>query len=674
MPRFHRHSRASRLVAGATALLALANLPASTASAEAVFAAPASAESSANSSANSPGDDVRHAELLQQLAVQLAQADPLKDQQTAPPPPAAIREGAGIAPAAEPVENSSLDARLFYQLLIGEVELRSGEVGTAYEVLLDAARRTKDETLFKRVTDVALQARAGDQALAAARAWRTALPTSVDAHRYIVQLLVALNRPAETVEPLKSLLALTPVIERPQLITALPLFFGRSGLQGTATTTAATIAAMEQVLQPYMDAPGTRDAARISLARALLLSGDTARAISLTQQAHRLDPDSERPVLLALELMSEKSEAEPIVIDYLQRKPQSESKLGNTIRLVYARVLGSNQRYADAMRQLEAVTRNDPEQASPWLTLGALYVDLKQPVDADKALSNFVRLTQAQPATAPAEPNALIADVDDVNASRDDRLTQAYLLLAQSAEQRNDLQGAEAWLTKVDSPQRALEVQSRRASLLARAGKIDEGRELIRRSPERTVDDARSKLLAEAQLLRDAKKWDDAALVLASASQRFPGDADLIYEQAMVAEKQKKLDEMERLLRGVIEINPSHHHAYNALGYSLAERGTRLPEARDLIQKALSLVPGEPFITDSLGWVEYRMGNRDEALRLLRDAYRSRPDTEIGAHLGEVLWMSGQQDEARKVWREARGRDSGNDVLKETLARLRVDL
>ncbi len=142
----------------------------------------------------------------------------------------------------------------------------------------------------------------------------------------------------------------------------------------------------------------------------------------------------------------------------------------------------------------------------------------------------------------------------------------------------------------------------------------------------------------------------------------------------MMAEKLNKLDDMERLLRRVIALKPDHQHAYNALGYSLAERNMRLPEARTLIKKALDLSPGEPFITDSLGWVEYRLGNKDEALRLLRGAYQSRPDVEIAAHLGEVLWVSGQTDEAKRVWREARARDSANDVLRETLARLRVDL
>jgi len=253
-------------------------------------------------------------------------------------------------------------------------------------------------------------------------------------------------------------------------------------------------------------------------------------------------------------------------------------------------------------------------------------------------------------------------------------LTQAWLLLAQAAEEQRDYAGAEGWLARIDNPQRALEVQLRRASMLARQGKLDEARQSIRRVPEQTQADGRAKWLAEAQLLRDQKAWGEAEKVLEEANKQFADDVDLLYEQAMMAEKTNSLDQMERLLRRVIELKPDHHHAYNALGYSLAERNVRLPEARQLIKKALELSPGEPFITDSLGWVEYRLGNAEEALRLLRGAYQSRPDPEIAAHLGEVLWATGQVEEARRVWREGRSRDSANDVLKETLARLRVEL
>jgi Flp pilus assembly protein TadD len=129
---------------------------------------------------------------------------------------------------------------------------------------------------------------------------------------------------------------------------------------------------------------------------------------------------------------------------------------------------------------------------------------------------------------------------------------------------------------------------------------------------------------------------------------------------------------MERLLRQVIALKPDYQHAYNALGYSLAERGIRLPEAKELIQKALAYAPNDPFITDSLGWVEFRMGNKAEAARILETAYKSRPDADIAAHLGEVYWSLGQRDRAQSVWREGLLLNAENETLMETLKRLRV--
>jgi Flp pilus assembly protein TadD len=131
---------------------------------------------------------------------------------------------------------------------------------------------------------------------------------------------------------------------------------------------------------------------------------------------------------------------------------------------------------------------------------------------------------------------------------------------------------------------------------------------------------------------------------------------------------------MERLLRRVMALKPDHPHAHNALGYSLADRGLRLPEARELIARALSLSPGDPFITDSLGWVEFKSGNLPEALRILQGAYKSRPDAEIAAHLGEVMWAMGRREQALTVWREGLTLSPDNDTLRDTLKRLRVKL
>ncbi|WP_395701029.1 tetratricopeptide repeat protein [Aquabacterium sp.] len=570
--------------------------------------------------------------------------------------------GAWAQAPSEP-SNSALDEALFYQLLIGEFELSAGLAGTAFQVLLDAARRTGDDGLYQRCVDIARQAGAGEQALVATRAWRQAKPKSVEAMRYEAQILLGLGRVPDMAAPLSSWLAATPVIERPALIAALPRLLQRVSDRQQA------LALVEQVLEPYRNDASTRGAALVALGRANFAAGQSAPAADLARQAQALEPKAIGPALLALDMLPGPAETERILTDYLAL-PDSEP----AVRLAYVRMLTQSQRYADATQQLEALTLARPQAPEPWLSLGALRLELKRPREAETALLKFVELVNQSAVPAPA-PAASAAEGDDDDATGGDRgLTQAWLLLAQAAEQRGDLKAAEAWLARIDNPKRALEVQSRRASLLLRQGKLKEARALIRAVPERQPDDARAKLLAEAQLLRDAKRWRDAADLLADANKRFTDDVDLIYEQAMAEEKIERFPEMERLLRRVIALKPEHPHAHNALGYSLADRNQRLPEARELIRKALDLSPGDPFITDSLGWVEYRMGNRDEAARLLRQAYRARPDTEIAAHLGEVLWAMGERDEARRIWQDARGRDANNEVLRETLARLKVGL
>ncbi len=603
-----------------------------------------------------------------------------------------VVKGAVGAPAM--LANSSLDTLLFYQLLIGELELNAGRAGNAFGVILDAARRNGDEALYQRAVEIALQARAGDQALEAARAWRNAKPGAVAPLRYQAQILVALNKPEEAAEPMAAWLAGVPLMEQPGLIAGLPRV-----LQGVADRQRA-LSIIEKLVLPYLDRPGTRTASRVTLGRSHLAAGNLPQALGLARAAQADDLAAPGPALLALEMLPATPGAETVVTDYLAR-PEAEP----AVRMAYVRQLTQSQRYADAGRQLESLTTERPQIPEPWLMLGALRLELKQPRDAETALLKYVELAPASTAStaaggspdtaakpgaagagnaaskpvAPAADSSAAVDDDDDEisagaggAARD--LTQAWLLLSQAAEQRGDVKAAEGWLAKVDNPQRALEVQTRRASLLARQGKIKEARALIQAVPERTGDDARAKLMAEAQMLRDVKRWREAAEVLGMASQRFPDDVDLIYEQAMVEEKLDRMAEMERLLRRVIALKPDHPHAHNALGYSLADRGMRLPEARNLIARALELSPGDPFITDSLGWVEFRLGNRDEALRLLRQAYSARPDTEIAAHLGEVLWAAGLQAEARTVWQDARGRDAANEVLRETLARLKVGL
>lgn len=572
----------------------------------------------------------------------------------------ALQGGMAHAQASAP-QPSALDAPMFYQLLLAELDLRNGDAAAAYAKFIDVARRTRDEALFRRSVEVALQARSGDQALAASRAWRIALPDSLDALRFELQILAVLNRGGEMAEPIKALLAKTPAAERAGVIAALPRLWQR------AADKRAMAQQLDEALKPYLDAEPTRTAARVAIGRAWWQAGDTARALLQAELAHGDDPTATGPVLLALDLAPQLPAAEKLVTGYLAR-PKAEV----AVRVAYVRALSTAQRFVEAESQLRTVTKEQPALAGPWLSLGALQLELRQPRDAEASLQRFLQVL-ADPAAAPPVDSA-DGDADDNTAAGDGGRTQAWLMLAQAAEMRGDTKAAAQWLDKVDDPQRALEVQTRRATLMAKQGKVREARAMVQQVPERRPEDSRAKLIAESQVLREVKRWPEAHAVLATANERFPSDTDLLYEQAMMAEKLSRMDEMERLLKRVIELKPDHHHAYNALGYSLAERNLRLPEARDLIAKALELSPNDPFITDSLGWVEYRLGNLPAALGHLRRAYASRPDTEIAAHLGEVLWVSGQRDEARRIWREGRERDADNEVMRETLARLQVRL
>jgi tetratricopeptide (TPR) repeat protein len=579
--------------------------------------------------------------------------------------------------ASNAVANSSLNGPLFQQLLTAEIEVREGHWVTAYQLMLDAAKRTKETQLFRRATEMALQARSGDDALAAVRAWRQADSQASDALRYETQLLVQMDRVSEIEEPLQTLLKMSTPAQRPALMNELPRLV--RGKNRTAQTQAAAL--IEQVLAPYAqteeaagaaasELPSTRMLATLSIGRAWLAAENSKKALFFTNSAHEMNRTAEPPAALALDLIPSTPEAEALVQSHLNAKPSS-----NGIRLAYVRVLLNAQRLVDATAEVTLLTRNAPTFAQAWLTLGALHLQQREPEAATVALNKYIEVTQTADKSTAADPLSLGADDDNAAPpSKEETLARGWLLLSQAADQQGDFKAAQRWLDKVDVPQRSFEVQVRRASLMARDGKLPQARELLRKIPEKTPDDARAKVFAEAQLLRDAKQWIEASAVLAKAETQFPDNVDLIYEQAMMLEKLNRLDDMERLLRRVITLKPDHQHAYNALGYSLAERNLRLPEARDLIKKALELSPGEASITDSLGWVEYKLGNREEAIRLLRQAYRGQPDAEVAAHLGEVLWVDGQTDEARRVWREARTRDAKNEVLRETLVRLRVDL
>jgi tetratricopeptide (TPR) repeat protein len=321
-------------------------------------------------------------------------------------------------------------------------------------------------------------------------------------------------------------------------------------------------------------------------------------------------------------------------------------------------VLLGQQRMDEARQQLVSITVDSPDYAEAWATLAALQLQSNDVDAAQASTERFGKLVPQIPA----------------GVARSAAQSQYYLLQSQIAEKQGKFAEADALLRRIDDAPNLLSVQARRAALLARQGKLKEARALIEAVPASGPSQQRLKRLAEVQLLRDANQNAQAYALQAELQKQDPEDAELAYDTALLAERIGKHDEMERLLRGIIARQPDFQHAYNALGYSFAERGIHLDEAEKLVGKALEMSPGDPFITDSLAWVKFRRGDLDEALRLLESAYASRPDVEIAAHLGEVLWAKGDRERAQKIWRQGLATSPDNTTLRETLRRLGVSL
>lgn len=558
----------------------------------------------------------------------------------------ALHSASAATPAADAVNNSNLGSALFYQLLVGEISAQNGDTASAFSLMLDAARKSNSERLYQRAVELALTSRSGESALQAAQAWTRAFPKSAEANRYVIQILVGLNRMADLPDAIQRGLSTAPTKERAAAIAAVSRYLSR------ATNKPLAASAMEQGTAAELNNPVTGPAAWSAIGALRLLANDTAGALEAARRGNVLNAKSDDLAALALALMDAKvPEGEEMIRKTLSGKASPE------IRMAYARRLLDAQRNAEAYGQVLTLTQQAPDFADGWLVKGSLEAQDKKNLQAEASLKHYVNLVSPKAANAPPT-------------GTERGLAQAYLLLAQLAEQDKRLGDAQVYLDRIESSQDVIRVQTRRAHLLAKQGKMDEARALLRNTPELQPGDARAKFNAEVQLLRDYKQFAAAYALLSQASARTPQDADLLYDQAMVAEKLGKNEETEQLLRQVIAAKPDYHHAYNALGYGLADRGVKLPEARQLIMKALEFAPNDPFIIDSLGWVEFRSGNRDEALRILQGAYKARPDAEIAAHLGEVLWALDRKDQALTVWKEGMALNPDNETLLETMKRL----
>ena len=559
-----------------------------------------------------------------------------------------LSAGASLAASAE-TERSELSAELFYQLLLSDLSLQNDDPASAFSLMLDAARKAHDPRLYERAVELALRARDANGALNAANAWQRAYPQSPDADRYLLQLLIGLNRLEETGPPLQRSLANFPVNERKAAITQLARLFSRANNKKLAADI------LEKYLQTDLRSTNFAAPAWAAVGQLRLLADDKAAALSAAQKGALAQPDFEEIALLALNLWDFQTPAvQSLLKPYFSGKPSADMRMG------YVRKLLDIQAFDDALSQLVLLCSEKPNFADAWLLRGSIELEKKMYPSAEKSLLVYLALNPDPPSsTTDGEAGTMARGV-----------VQTYFLLSQMAELKKDFKEAQAYLARIKSPPDAAKIQLRRALLLGKQGNWDEARGLIRNLPETQADDSRFKINAELQLLREHQQDRQAYRLLTEALQRFPGDPDFTYELAMSADKLGRAGEMEKILRALIAAKPEYYAAYNALGYSLADRNTHLGEARTLIAKALEFAPNDPFILDSLAWLEFRSGNLQLALSILEKAFQARPDAEIAAHLGEVYWSLNQREQAQRIWKQGLELNSDNETLKSTIRRL----
>ncbi|MEG1734073.1 MAG: tetratricopeptide repeat protein, partial [Comamonas sp.] len=498
------------------------------------------------------------------MAAVLAMGTAISTAQAADAP---IKEPAPAAESAEQaaereLDRAALNAELFYEILVGEMAASQGALGDAQALMMEAARTSGSEQLYRRATELAVQSRSGDRALRNARAWLDAHPDSRRANRTVLQLLVAMNRIADSTSYLRREVEATPDEAKPAT------FLSITQLYNNASDKPLAADVVEQALDAELKDKKNGPMAWATIGHMRLLAGQKAAALQAVDNAQQLDPDTGAIALLSMELLEAGSaEVEPIIKRYLQKSPSPQIRMG------YARVLLGQKRIDDAKTQLMAITQESPDFAEAWAVLANLQLRADELGAAQTSIERFGALL-------PQLPQGV---------SRNAGQSQYYLLQANLAEKQKRYADADAYLTRIPDAANLLSVQAHRAELMAKQGKIQQARALIRAVPATGPNQQRLKTMAEVQLLRDADQNSEAYALQLTLHKQSPDDAELAYDTAMLAERAGKFDEMEKLLRDLMVRKPDFLHAYNALGYSFAERNIRLDEAQALIQKALDM-------------------------------------------------------------------------------------
>ncbi len=559
-------------------------------------------------------------------AVQAQQQSDEADDDDTPSAPA-------LAPVAGPPPNlplQELTGQTLYELLYGEISAQRGNPALAAQTFLELSRRTRDPRIARRAVEVANFARMPVLALEAARVWHDTDPVSAQALQAVTVLLVGAKRVDEAEPYIAKLLAI-------DTNAAANGFMQLARMLAANPDAQANLRVARNLAAAYPNLPQ----AHLALSQVAAVANDEALALAEARSATALRPDWEIAAMYEAQLLQRRSPAEAAkrLAAFLEKYPDSRD-----VRLGHARMLVLDKRYAEARSEFESIVKRFPKDIDAIYAVGLLAFQVKEYAVAEANMKRLLEL-----------------GFRDANSVR--------FTLGQIAEEQKDWPGAIQWYDAIQRGEQALPARMRTANALSKQGKLVEARAYLRGVSVQAEPQRVQLLVAESQLLREANLHREAFELLGQALQKSPDQPDLLYDHALTAEKLDRFDVLESSLKRLIQLKPDHAHAYNALGYSYAERNLRLPEAKQLIEKALELAPADFFIIDSLGWVLYRMGDLQGAARELRRAWDGRPDGEIGAHLGEVLWALGERDEARRIWQESLKTSPENETLQKTLKR-----
>jgi tetratricopeptide (TPR) repeat protein len=514
------------------------------------------------------------------------------------------------------VPNVDLTGDLLYDILVGEIAGREGHFEVSILSLTRAAEKSRDPRLAERATKAAMYAKKYAIGLKAAKLWVELSPGDREARESLAAMYLYHNEPAKAELNFEQVIKLAK--QRNELGDT---YLGIAGLMSQQRNRGAAVEVMKKLAEIYPKNPE----GQYAVAHLALRSGNVVVAEKAITRALDLRSDWDDAALLKGQILITArggKRIEKFYEHYIDWHPKSYR-----VRLSYARYLVDLRRWEKARDQFKEVVRLRPNDKETTYALGLLSLQTGHLEDADKRFRRVVEL--------------------------DPRNEQARLYLGEVAERRKRYEEAATWYGGITTPPHRFEAQLRLGIVMARQGKLPQALKHLKGVKARGEDEVAQRALAEEQILREAGKFQEAMTMLTSVLKKYPNNKDVLYSRALIAEKLGDLKMQERDLREILKTDPKNAHALNALGYTLADHTNRQEEALSLIRRALEVRPNDAYILDSMGWVHYRMGNLDEAVRYLKKALEIRDDPEISAHLGEVLWVKGDREGAETVWRRA---------------------